>query len=80
MCIIDRLLIEIVNAIAMPESFYAPSFINFVSCDGETVTLHATPVLCDIILAVLLRVGGVREEHTLIAGSLFVFAHAAWLD
>ena len=57
--LIDRLLIEIVNAIAMPESFYPPSFINLVSCDGESVTLHATPVLCDIVLAVLLRIGGI---------------------
>lgn len=45
----------------------------------EAIASHATPVLADEALAGLLRIRGVREEHTFIPGSLFVLAHATWL-
>jgi hypothetical protein len=40
---------------------------------------HTTPVLVDGALAVLLRVGGGREEHALVALGFLVFTYAAWL-
>jgi len=41
---------------------------------------HAAPVLVYCRLAILLRVGGVREEHALVALGLLFLAHAAGLS
>jgi hypothetical protein len=46
---------------------------------AEAVALHACLVLLDHVLAVGLGIGGVGEEHALVAGSLFIFADTAWL-
>ena len=72
------------NAVAMV-SEYAHYWKAFrppqpaVSRDVETIAFHATPVLPDKILAILLRVRGVGEEHALVTGRLLIFADAAWL-
>lgn len=61
-------------------------FVFFVPCPWwvlsrqvEAIAFHTALVLGDHILAILLRVGGIGEEHALVASGLFVLANAAGL-
>lgn len=45
----------------------------------ETKSSHAGLVLGDQVLALLLRVVALGEEHALVTRGLFVLANAAWL-
>ena len=57
-----------------PTPPYTPSYLDLEPEPG-----HAAAVQVDGRLAVLLGVGGVGEEHALVALGLFVLAHAAGL-
>lgn len=51
----------------------------FVQLYVETKSGHAGLVLGDQVLAGFLGIVAVGEEHTLVAGGLFILADAAWL-
>ena len=46
---------------------------------AEAETSHASLVLLNHWLAVLLWIGGLGEQHALVASGLLLFADAAWL-
>lgn len=50
----------------------------FVQLYVETKSGHAGLVLGDQVLAGFLGIVAVGEEHTLVAGGLFILADAAW--
>ena len=69
-----------------PDAILAHTYPLRLICPNSTsrhikpVTRHAAPILSHEVLARLLRVGGAGEEHTFVAGGLFVFADAAGLS